>query len=70
MKWLKTIVKTELRDNETICLFHKSKVNDLSNKEWWKYEEYTLDNIYNTYAGNEKVNRYWHEDGLCIILDD
>lgn len=69
MKELKTIAKNELQEGENIWINKKSKLDDLNDNEWWKFEEYTLDQIFNVYSGKEKVIRYWHEDGLCIILD-
>lgn len=66
MKHLYTIVKQELQENENIWIHKKSKD---STDEWWKFEEFTFDQLFNTYSGHEKVLRYWHEDGLCIILN-
>lgn len=68
MKELWTIVKQELKESETIFVTKQEKLNDLNNKEWWKLEEYTFDELFNVYSGKEKVIRFWHEDGLCIIL--
>ena len=69
MKELFAIVKKELKENETIFITRQTKLNNLNDKEWWKFEEYTFDQIFNVYSGKEKVIRYWHEDGLCIILN-
>ena len=68
MKELYTIVKNELRNEETIFITTKAKLNSNS-PEWWKMEEYTLDQLFNSYSGKEKVYKVWHEDGLCIILN-
>ena len=70
MKELYTIVKNELRKNENIFVTRKSKLNDLTDDEWWKFEEFTYDQIFNNYSGKEKVTKYWHEDGLCIIINE
>lgn len=64
-KFLKTIIKNELQDNEHIWI--QPPHRDLE-EEWWKFDEYTLDNIFSVYSGKEQVKRFWHEDGLCIIL--
>lgn len=68
LKELHTIVKNELKENETIFITRQSKLNDLNDKEWWKMEEFTYDQIFNNYSGKEKVIKCWHEEGLCIIL--
>lgn len=68
MKELWTIVKKELKNNETIFITTQNKLNDLYNDEWYKMEEYTFDQLFNIYSGKEKVKKFWHEDGLCIIL--
>lgn len=69
MKQLKTIVKNELRENETIFITTQKQLDDVNNQEWWKLEEYTFDQLFNKYSGNERVKRFWHEEGLCIILN-
>ena len=66
MKELKTIIKENLQEGENIWI---NKISQESTNEWWKFEEFTKDQIYNTYNGKEKVKRFWHEDGLCIILN-
>lgn len=70
MKELYTIVKNELRKDENIFIstYTKIYVNTSLDDEWWKMEEYTFDQLFNNYSGKEKVYKYWHEDGLCIIL--
>lgn len=64
MKELKTIIKQELREDENIFILKKEEVNSAMGI----MHEYTLDEIFNVYSGKEKVVRYWHEDGLCIII--
>lgn len=68
MKQLWTIVKQELQEGENIWITTQNKLDDMNDSEWWKFEEFTFDQIFNNYSGKEKVKRYWHEDGLCIIL--
>lgn len=68
MKYLYTIVKDELNEGENIWITRQSKLDDPNDREWWKFEEFTLDQIFNNYSGKERVKRFWHEDGLCIIL--
>lgn len=68
MKELWTIVKKELREDENICITTLKRLNDMNNQEWWKFDEYTFDQVFNVYSGKEKVARFWHEDGLCIVL--
>jgi len=67
-KELWTIVKNELKEEENIFITTTKRLDDLKNKEWWKLDEYTFDQIFNVYSGKEKVLRFWHEEGLCIIL--
>ena len=69
MKTLWTVVKDNLREDESIFITTKSKLDDINNSEWWKMEEFTFDQIFNNYSGKERVNRFWHEDGLCIVLN-
>lgn len=68
MKELWTVVKNELKEQENIFIIREKKLNDLNDSEWWKFEEFTFDQLFNSYSGKEKVKRFWHEDGLCIIL--
>lgn len=64
-----TILKSQLRDNENIFINRESKLNSLNDNEWWKFEEYeTIEEVLNNHNRKEKVKRYWHENGLCIIL--
>lgn len=68
MKELWTIVKKELKDNEKVWITRQAKLDDKNDNEWWKFEEFAFDELFNNYSGKEKVKRFWHEDGLCIIL--
>lgn len=65
-KELWTIVKQELQEGENIWI---NKISQETTDEWWKFEEFTFDQLFNNYSGKEKVLKYWHEDGLCIVLD-
>lgn len=69
-KMLKTIIRKNLKDEEEIFITTKSKLNDLNNENWWKMEKYTREEIFHNFIGDERVDRYWHEDGLCIILNN
>lgn len=60
------VIKKELKEKENIWVNLKSQEKT---DKWWKFEEYTFDEIFNIYSGEEKVIKYWHEDGLCIVLD-
>ena len=64
MKELFTIVKNELQDNENIFILRESEVNNAMGI----MHEFTYDELFNNYNSKEKVIRYWHEEGLCIIL--
>lgn len=64
MKQLSTIIKEEIRENEHIFVLRQCEINNARGV----MHEFTLDNIYNNYTKKEKVIRYWHEEGLCIIL--
>ena len=68
MKELHTVIKQELREDEHLFIIKQKKLDDLNDSEWWKFDEYTIDEIFNNINRKEKVIRYWHEDGLCIIL--
>ena len=64
MKELKTIIKQELREDENIFILKKEEVNSAMGI----MHEYTLKEIFKIYSTKEKVIRYWHEEGLCIII--
>ena len=64
MKELFTIVKNELQDNENIFILRESEINNAMGI----MNEFTYDELFDNYSGKEKVVRYWHEEGLCIIL--
>lgn len=68
-QYLYNVIKKELKENENIFITTKTKLNDLKDTEWWCMEEYTFDEIFNNLSGKEIVYKYWHEDGLCIILN-
>lgn len=66
---LATIIKSQLRENENVFIIRNSKLNSMNDSEWWKFEECkTREEVFDNYDRKEKVLRYWHEDGLCIIL--
>ena len=69
MKELKTIIKNELRNDENIFINTNTKINDLRNDNWYMFEEYTLEQVFMVYPKETKVKKYWHEEGLCIILN-
>jgi hypothetical protein len=64
MKELYTIVRKELREDENIFILRESEVPNAMGI----MKEFTFDQIFNVYSGKEKVVRYWHEEGLCIII--
>ena len=65
MRELYTIVKSELKENEKIYILRKSELNSCNGI----MHEFTFDQVFNNFSGKEKVVRFWHEDGLCIILN-
>lgn len=65
MRELYTIVKAELKENEKIYILRKSELNSCNGI----MHEFTFDQVFNNFSGKEKVVRFWHEDGLCIILN-
>lgn len=67
-KMLKTVIKEELKDGEHIWVQPEERYTDVHNPLWWKFDEFTLENIFDTFDGTEWVKRYWHEEGLCIVL--
>ena len=64
MKELKTIIKNELQDNEHIFILRQNELSDANGI----MHEFTSDEVFNNYNEKEKVKRFWHEEGLCIIL--
>lgn len=65
MRELYTIVKAELKENEKIYILRKNELNSCNGI----MHEFTFDQVFNNFSGKEKVVRFWHEDGLCIILN-
>jgi len=65
MKQLYTIIKNELKEDEKIYILRKNEL-DVCNGIM---HEFTYDELFNNYSGKERVKRFWHEDGLCIILN-
>lgn len=65
MRELYTIVKSELKENEKIYILRKSELNSCKGI----MHEFTFDQVFNNFSGKEKVVRFWHENGLCIILN-
>ena len=65
MRELYTIVKSELKENEKIYILRKSELNSCNGI----MHEFTFDQVFNNFSGKEKVVRFWHENGLCIILN-
>ena len=73
MKQLYTIIKENLRDDEDIFILRQDELkeaNGIMHKLDFKDDVFGIrNNIWaNGYKGTERVIRYWHEDGLCIIL--
>ena len=68
MKELKTIIKKELKKGENVFITTRQRLNSQSNN-WWLFDEYKPNEVFNKYTGKEKVIRYWHEEGLCIIIE-
>ena len=65
MKELYTIVKAELKENEKIYILRKNEIDNAKGI----MHEFTFDQVFNNFSGKEKVVRFWHENGLCIILN-
>lgn len=73
MKELKTILAENWRDGEDIFILRQNEVSQamgIMHKVEFKDE---IIGLYNTlwangYDEKERVVKYWHEDGLCIIL--
>lgn len=63
-KNLETIIKEKLKENENIFILRESEVNNAVGI----MHEFTSNNIFDNYSKKEKVIRYWHEEGLCIII--
>ena len=66
MKTLYTIVRDNLRENENIYILRKSEINDAMGI----MHEFTYDQLFNNYSDKERVVRYWHEEGLCVIINE
>ena len=70
IKQLKTIIHNELRDDESIFITTNTELNDLDNPKWWELKEFKdIKKVFSKYDEKTKVKNYWHEDGLCIILN-
>ena len=65
MKTLYTIVRDNLQENENIFILRKSELNKANGI----MHEFTYDQIFNNYSGKERVVRFWHEEGLCVIIN-
>lgn len=62
-QYLRNCINKNLKENELIYILTESEL-----KNTHIMHEYTYDSIFNNYSGKEIVVKYWHEDGLCIIL--
>lgn len=65
MKTLWTVIKDNLQKNENTYILRKSEINDAMGI----MHEFTYDQLFNNYSGKERVVRYWHEEGLCVIIN-
>ena len=68
-KYLYNVIKENLQKDEKIFITTKTKLNDLHDNKWYIMDEYSYDEIFNNISGYEVVIKYWHEDGLCIVLN-
>ena len=66
---LYNVIKDELKEHENIFITTRTRLNDLHNDKWYIMDEYTYDEVFNNLSGYEIVIKYWHEDGLCIVLN-
>ena len=64
MKTLWTVVNNELKGKENIYILRQDEIPTAQGI----MKEFTFDQIFNVYSGKEKVVRFWHEEGLCIII--
>ena len=70
IRQLNTIIHDELNDNETIFITTDTELNDVDNPDWWKMKEFkNAEKVFEKYNPKTKVKKFWHEDGLCIILN-
>ena len=75
MKHLYTVVKNEWKDYDNNKIFIL-KQNELDNAMGIMHELTISEEMFgirdiiigNGYKWEDKVVRYWHEDGLCIII--
>lgn len=73
MKQLWTIIKENLRDGEDIFILRQDELKEaigIMHKLEFKDDVIGIRHTIwaNGYKGTERVVRFWHEDGLCIIL--
>ena len=61
--YLWNCINKNLKENELIYIIREEEL-----KYSYDMHEHTFDSIFNTYSGKEIVIKYWHEDGLCIII--
>ena len=57
------LINKNLKENELIYIIREEELKDT-----YDMHEHTFDSIFNTYSGKEIVIKYWHEDGLCILI--
>lgn len=65
-RYLYTVIKYERRVNEDIFILRSSEVDDASGV----MHRYNINELFKYYSLCDRVERFWHENGLCIILKD
>lgn len=62
-QYLWNCINKNLKENELVYILTENELKDT-----YIMHEYTYDSLFNNYNGKEIVTKFWHEDGLCIIL--
>lgn len=61
--YLWNCINKNLKENELIYILRENEL-----KTTYVMHEHTYDSLFNTYCEKEIVTKYWHENGLCIII--
>lgn len=61
--YLWNCINKNLQNNELIYIIRECEMNNTS-----IMHQHNFDSIFNVYSSKEIVIRWWHEDGLCIVI--
>lgn len=61
--YLWNCINKNLQNNELIYIIREQEMNKTS-----IMHQHNFDSIFNVYNSKEIVIKWWHEDGLCIVI--